>query len=206
MTEVVRYGIVIPTIGRPSLAVLLRALDQAATVAAGPEKVVVVDDRTGDGPPLDVGSTALDLRVVRSDGKGPAAARNRGWRALPADLPWVVFLDDDVIVSSDWCERLRSDLAPNDAPGRDHVGASSAILSVPVCQDVDRLMTNGAPSPSMGPAGSPPTWPSGATSWTLWMGSTNDSRERTGRTPTSPCARCPQAGRWLRASGSASIR
>ena len=54
MTEMVRYGIVIPTIGRPSLGVLLRALDQAAAVAAGPEKVVVVDDRTGDGPPLDV--------------------------------------------------------------------------------------------------------------------------------------------------------
>jgi hypothetical protein len=132
MTEVVRYGVVIPTIGRPSLGVLLRALDQSAAVAVGPEKVVVVDDRTGDGPPLDVGSTGLDLQVVRSGGKGPAAARNRGWRALPADVPWVVFLDDDVIVSSDWCERLQPDLALTDAaPGPDHIGASSAILSVP---------------------------------------------------------------------------
>ena len=131
MTETVRYGIVIPTIGRPSLGVLLRALDRAAAVAAGPEKVVVVDDRTGDSPPLDVGPTALDLQVVRSGGKGPAAARNRGWRALPADLPWVVFLDDDVIVSSDWCERLQPDLALADNPGRDQVGASSAILRVP---------------------------------------------------------------------------
>ena len=131
MTEAVRYGVVIPTIGRPSLGVLLRALDQAAAVAAGPQTVVVVDDRTGDGPPLGLGATALHLRVVRSGGKGPAAARNRGWRALPADLPWVVFLDDDVIVSSDWCERLQPDLALADTPGRDRVGASSAILQVP---------------------------------------------------------------------------
>ena len=133
MSEAARYGIVIPTIGRPSLAVLLTELARTATDGPGPQQVVVVDDRSVDGPPLELEPTGLDIRVVRSGGRGPAAARNRGWRALPADLPWVVFLDDDVVVSPDWCDRLQSDLSLADVPAgaRDRVGASSAILRVP---------------------------------------------------------------------------
>jgi GT2 family glycosyltransferase len=73
--------VVVPTVGRPSLAVLREAL------------------------PSD-----LDVRVVYDHERaGPAAARNAGWRA--ADAEWVVFLDDDVIPDPDWADRLRDDLA-----------------------------------------------------------------------------------------------
>ena len=96
-----RYAVVIPTIGRACLADCLAALDRAH--GPRPEEIVVVDDRPGDGPPIDAPGL-----VVRSGGRGPAAARNTGWRETTA--PWVVFLDDDVRVTGTWCDDLRRDL------------------------------------------------------------------------------------------------
>lgn len=87
------YEVVIPTVGRPSLLTLLDSL-----AAAGDPQPAVV-------------------HVVDGRGRGPAAARNVGWRA--ASAPWVVFLDDDVVVPSGWCAELADDLArlPSRAAG-----------------------------------------------------------------------------------------
>ncbi|MBD5605206.1 MAG: HAD-IIIA family hydrolase, partial [Candidatus Eremiobacteraeota bacterium] len=41
--------------------------------------------------------------------RGPAAARNRGWRHAAA--PWVAFFDDDVVVDGSWRRDLAADLA-----------------------------------------------------------------------------------------------
>jgi HAD superfamily hydrolase (TIGR01662 family) len=101
----VRYAVVIPTIGRACLADCLRAL--ADSRGPEPEEIVVVDDRPGGGPPLDLPGV-LPYRVVSSGGRGPAAARNAGWRATTA--PWVAFLDDDVRVGDTWREDLQRDL------------------------------------------------------------------------------------------------
>src|SRR3954452_13771216 len=90
-----RFSVVVPTIGRPSLMTLLRALDEG--IGADPDEVVVVDDRPDAAEPLALPPVGLDLRIVRSGGRGPAAARNVGWRA--ASSPWVAFLDDDVVPS-----------------------------------------------------------------------------------------------------------
>ena len=66
----IRYSVVIPTIGRPCLRDCLAALGAAAGPA--PEQVVVVDDRPVRSGPLDVaagpGPGALPLRVVTSGG------------------------------------------------------------------------------------------------------------------------------------------
>ncbi|HEU4514705.1 MAG TPA: HAD-IIIA family hydrolase [Nocardioidaceae bacterium] len=102
-------SIVIPTVGRPSLRVLLEALADGTVRVPGP--VFVVDDRP-DGPDLapelaDVGLE--DLRVVRSGGGGPARARNIGRRH--ARTPWVSFLDDDVVPDPGWYDALVRDLA-----------------------------------------------------------------------------------------------
>jgi histidinol-phosphate phosphatase family protein len=76
----VNRAIVIPTSGRPSLRELLAALDG--------ERVIVVEDR---------------------ERRGPAWARNEGWRRASAE--WIVFLDDDVLPEPGWREALDRDLA-----------------------------------------------------------------------------------------------
>jgi HAD superfamily hydrolase (TIGR01662 family) len=117
-----RYTVVIPTIGRPCLADCLDALFHSR--GPEPEEVVVVDDRPGEHPPLDV-----PARVIRSGGRGPAAARNAGWRATSA--PWVAFLDDDVRVTATWREDLRTDLE-NASP---ETGAVQGRITVPLPGD-----------------------------------------------------------------------
>ncbi|MFI0468992.1 HAD-IIIA family hydrolase [Saccharopolyspora sp. 5N102] len=105
-TPEAHYSVVIPTTGRPSLATLLQALDHAA--GPEPEEVVIVDDRPHPAPPLALPATGLPVHVVQSDGRGPAAARNVGWRSAGAE--WVVFLDDDVIPDPLWRRYLQRDL------------------------------------------------------------------------------------------------
>ena len=93
--------VVIPTTGRESLGVLLAGL-----AGAGAHRITVVDDRPR-GSRLRV---PAGVELLRSGGRGPAAARNVGWRASGPSR-WVAFLDDDVRVEPDWGERLVEDLA-----------------------------------------------------------------------------------------------
>jgi GT2 family glycosyltransferase len=120
--------VVIPTIGRPSLTLLLAALDGLPDRL--PAHVIVVDDRRDASGALPMGSLspalASRLRVKTSGGRGPAAARNVGWRASNAQ--WIVFLDDDVVPCCGWMTELQRDLAalPADA------AASQARVHVPM--------------------------------------------------------------------------
>jgi histidinol-phosphate phosphatase family protein len=128
----VTYDIVIPTVGRPALAVLLAALAEQAVPL--PERIIVVDDRPQtEGSPLELGSATAELvdrvEVVRSGGRGPAAARNAGWRRATA--PWVAFLDDDVVPEPDWSVRFALDLGGL----ADAVVASQGRVRVPLPHD-----------------------------------------------------------------------
>ncbi|MCW2712210.1 MAG: putative D,D-heptose 1,7-bisphosphate phosphatase [Marmoricola sp.] len=121
-----RTTIVIPSIGRPSLRVLLEALAGGTESVTCP--VVVVDDRA-HGADLAAGLADVglgDLRVVRSGGGGPARARNIGWRH--SRTPWVSFLDDDVVTDRDWYATLLSDLRTA-GPG---VAGSQGRVRVPL--------------------------------------------------------------------------
>lgn len=103
--------IVIPTVGRPSLVDLLRAL--AAQDPRWPGRITVVDDRADADRPLPaLSGGGLDVAVVRSGARGPAAARNTG--LADARAPWVVFLDDDVVPTPGWVAALHTDLAATD--------------------------------------------------------------------------------------------
>ena len=129
MTDGALTTVVVPTVGRPSLRVLLEALAAGTRPLDCP--VVVVDDRP-DGPPLENGLRDVDLpglRVVRAGGGGPARARNIGWRH--AATPWVSFLDDDVVTDPDWYDRLLEDLA-DAGPG---VAGSQGRVRVPLPHD-----------------------------------------------------------------------
>lgn len=121
-----QYTVVVPTLLRPSLHTLLDAL--VHTAGPPPSEILVVVDRPGPTrPPTGPGrrDTPVPVRWLSSGGRGPAAARNRGW--LAARDPWVAFLDDDVVVPPDWAGRLTADvsgLGPE-------VAASYARIEVP---------------------------------------------------------------------------
>ncbi len=124
-----RYDVVVPTVGRPCLGRLLASL--AREEGPAPGRVVVVDDRpAGSQHPLELPALgAIEPVVVRSGGRGPAAARNAGWRRCAA--PWVVFLDDDVVPVPGWRRALIADL---DAAGR-RVAAVQGRVRVPLPVD-----------------------------------------------------------------------
>lgn len=127
----VRFDLVVPTVGRPSFRTLL------ATLARGtgplPGRIVLVDDRpvlAGRGRLLaDVGTPSELVSLVLelpAGNRGPAAARNVGWRATTA--PWVAFLDDDVVPDPDWAALLADDLERCDAG----VAAIQGRVTVPL--------------------------------------------------------------------------
>jgi histidinol-phosphate phosphatase family protein len=120
------FSVVIPTVGRPSLRTLLDALRAGA--GPHPAVVIVVDDRRSPDRPLDV--PVWDrLQVVPGPARGPAAARNVGWRATAT--PWVAFLDDDVWPGPSWSADLAADLAGLPPS----VGGSQGRLRVPLPAD-----------------------------------------------------------------------
>ena len=123
----ISYDVVVPSVGRESLRPLLDAL--SAGPGSRPERVFVVDDRRDPRTPLVEGALPDGVVVLGSGGRGPAAARNVGWRAGRAE--WVAFLDDDVVPEPGWREQLERDLAPL-APD---VGASQGRIAVPLPAD-----------------------------------------------------------------------
>jgi histidinol-phosphate phosphatase family protein len=123
-----RYEVVIPTAGRAALGALLPAL--AAGEGPLPERVLLVDDRLDRREPLvsarHLGPLVGRVAVLGGAARGPAAARNAGWRAARA--PWIAFLDDDVIPPPGWRAALAADLGglPED------VAASQGRIRVPL--------------------------------------------------------------------------
>jgi histidinol-phosphate phosphatase family protein len=119
---------VIPTVGRASLRPLLDAL--ATGDGPAPERIFLVDDRRDRSTPLVPGGVPSGLAalvtILPGHARGPAVARNLGWRASRA--AFVAFLDDDVVPDADWRSRLAEDVAalPQDA------AASQGVLLVPL--------------------------------------------------------------------------
>jgi GT2 family glycosyltransferase len=104
-----RLSVVVPTCGRPDL--LLRCLQalRMQTLAAAAFEIVVVDDGRSDATRCLVTTLADEhpeprIRYLRpGPGRGPAAARNAGWRAAFGEL--IAFTDDDTVPLPDWLER-----------------------------------------------------------------------------------------------------
>jgi glycosyltransferase involved in cell wall biosynthesis len=120
------------------LAALLDAL-RAQTL--GPERfaVVIVEAASGDDTARVLAAAQergdLALTVLRHEtGRGPAAARNAGWRA--AQTPVIAFTDDDCRPSPDW---LQAGLAAMAATANGTREAIVQGLTEPDPQEADRL-------------------------------------------------------------------
>lgn len=132
-----RVDLVIPTVGRPSLGKLLGAL--AGGGGPLPNRIFLVDDRRRavsslllpDGPPSRLSGR---VRILEGGARGPAAARNVGWKA--SDAEWIAFLDDDVIPAPDWTSQLSEDLKN---AGADVAGTQGRLV-VPL--PVDQPLTD----------------------------------------------------------------
>jgi histidinol-phosphate phosphatase family protein len=121
------YDIVIPTVARPSLARLMGAL--AAQSQPLPGHIWLVDDRRAGRTVRSGPESGPNRPVLRTYGRGPAAARNAGWRASTAE--WIAFVDDDVVLAPDWSARLADDLG---AAGPGVAGVQGRIV-VPLPTD-----------------------------------------------------------------------
>jgi len=116
----IKISIVVPTYRRPQyLSRCLNALTRQVFDRAAYEIIVV-----SDGPDTDtqlalleyVCRPCLQVRYLALDRKrGPAAARNTGWRA--AKGRWIAFTDDDCIPHEYWLRELyhRAQALPGDA-------------------------------------------------------------------------------------------
>jgi len=132
-----RVSVVIPTYKRPEL--LARCLDAllAQTMPAYCYEVIVVDDGSDEETRVacaDVARRSCDragpvVRYLRPQGtRGPAAARNRGWRAAQGRV--VAFTDDDTIPDREWLANGEAAMALNGveaAWGRVHVPMPPAM-------------------------------------------------------------------------------
>ena len=102
-----RISVIIPTYRRPDL--LLRCLNAVLDQRMAPEgfEVIVVDDGHDDETQRVVTEIARDLgplstlRYLRPPtARGPAVARNAGWRAARGEL--IAFTDDDTVPAPFW--------------------------------------------------------------------------------------------------------
>lgn len=111
-------AVVLATYRRPALLRrCLAALVAQQGIAPDRYEIVVVDDGCTDDTRDEVASFARatggapPVRYLRPEGnRGPAAARNRGWRA--AHAPVIAFTDDDTVPDARWLAEALAALEP----------------------------------------------------------------------------------------------
>ena len=138
-------SVVIPTYRRPELLGRCLAAVMGQRLSPHAFEVIVVDDGHDEDTRRLVESIARNLQPVPvlrylrpASGRGPAVARNAGWRA--AHAPLIAFTDDDTVPSADWL--AAGERAMKDATG---VVAMCGRVTVPVSgEPTDHaLMTQG---------------------------------------------------------------
>lgn len=124
----IRVSVVVPTYKRHDL--LRRCLDALLAQDFAPDtyEVIVADNAGSEDTRKLVEALAVDARptlryIAASHARGPAAARNAGWRAARGDI--IAFTDDDCVPDAGW-------LRAGTAAFADGVVAASGKLVLPL--------------------------------------------------------------------------
>ena len=147
--------VVVPSRDRPeALAACLAAL---ADQTLPDVEVVVVDDASRDRAAVAAVAAEAGVRLVRADGRGPAAARNRG--AADASSPLLAFTDDDCRPDPGWLAALVQRLdggaavvagpTRNAQPGDPLAAASQAVTNHLVDSTLDAGTVAFAPTSNL---------------------------------------------------------
>ncbi|HUQ51779.1 MAG TPA: glycosyltransferase [Gammaproteobacteria bacterium] len=96
-----KVSVVVPTHGRPELLSRCLAALAAQTLPRRDYEIVIVGDGPDERTRAAVESSPCGARYVElPHQRGPAAARNAGWRAATGEI--VAFTDDDTVPAPDW--------------------------------------------------------------------------------------------------------
>ncbi len=93
---------------------LFRLLKSLNKLTPLPDEVIIIDDRSTDQTPdllrrwKDLDNGICKKIVLKNQNKGPAHSRNIGIELASNKL--VAFVDDDVVIKSDWIEKITSPL------------------------------------------------------------------------------------------------
>jgi glycosyltransferase involved in cell wall biosynthesis len=105
-------SVVVATRDRPEH--LRRLVDSLAEQSLEPSRfeVIVVDDASAADPLPGEPPDGVRLRLIRHPAsRGPAAARNTGWRS--AGAPVIAFTDDDCVATPGWLEAVLAEAGRN---------------------------------------------------------------------------------------------
>lgn len=123
-----KASVIIPTRNRcGSVVRTVESVLQQHEPAQNYEVIVIVDGSTDNtAATLRRRQSASRVKVVEQENRGPAGARNAGWRTAAGEL--LVFLDDDMWCTPNW---LEAHLAAHETPGREHHVGMGAISGPP---------------------------------------------------------------------------
>jgi GT2 family glycosyltransferase len=109
------FTVIVPTRGRPEQLRRCLAALLALEPAGGETELIVVDDDPGGSAAPVLPADRNRITYIRSQGRGPAVARNLG--ALGAHGEVLAFTDDDCEPAPGWLRELAATLAASGAEG-----------------------------------------------------------------------------------------
>ena len=156
------YDVVVPTIGRPQPAARCSTRWRRRRPAARARSSWSTTGRDAGEPARPAGAGGADRprRSLRSGGRGPAAARNVGWRAAPATSGSPSSTTTSCPTPG-W--RARPGRRPAPPPAATSAASRAGIARAAAAPTGARPTGSAAPPGWRTRAGSPPTWPTGAT-------------------------------------------
>jgi GT2 family glycosyltransferase len=140
----IRISVVVPSYARPEA--LRRCLESLLVASRVPPVVVVVcrpEDEATRQVVRELRAQApedTELREALVERPGQPAALNAGLQVAPGEV--VAFLDDDVVVRPEWCERLLQRFADRDVGGvggRDVIYEAGEAATTPEAQAVGQV-------------------------------------------------------------------